>query len=526
MTAWCGALFAVLAGAVHAAEAGPSSRLSLRNEFLLYGNRVTGSDPGGSFLTPGRFAVDNLALNHERRLGAARWETGLDVRVADDPRIQARRVTLTRFSTRLAGEGGEAVLGDVLAALTPYTLNSALKGGRLGRRVGGGVDLSAAAGLAKPSWDDVWNHNRGENVDRRVFGLRAARRFAGEAALGASLVWTKDSRARYDAAGTPQDQRIAGVDWSLPTFRRLWLRGEEAFSKTEAADPAKPATSRRGWAHLLKADYSFRRLKTAAELERVSPGYATAGGAAVPDLVRLHSASQWRLVGPWRALLNASWFHNNLDHAGGASTSRTRLAEAGVRYDGPDWRPTLWAESKLRWREVTASATGARSRTRSAVASAADRLGPVNAALDYEFQDEDRSDGTVLARHHVLGLGLSSAHAVPGGLTLMPSLRFNLQRDRDGLTGKSDQADVLTANLAARSARGFDAGLGWSRSLVLNAVNPGADRRSWTASAGYDIVRGGVHRLELRLRQNDNRFGTPGKDFKESVWELALNSRL
>ena len=61
--------------------------------------------------------------------------------------------------------------------------------------------------------------------------------------------------------------------------------------------------------------------------------------------------------------------------------------------------------------------------------------------------------------------------------------------------------------------------------IKLNAVNPGSDRRTLSASIGYNIFKRPEHRFEIRFNQNDNRFETLGQDFKESVWQAALTDR-
>lgn len=498
--------------------------LSIQNEFLYYHNRITGSNRAGSFLTPGDFATENLGLRYEVKRKESAWETAADGRMADDGRVEAKRFNLKRFYTKYADAGTDAVVGDYLASFTPYSLNTSLKGGRYTYRWSDTLDVRLLTGIPKVNWDDLWNHNAAETVDRKYYGARAAKRFAGEAAVGASVVWSKDSRAHFNTAAVRQDQRVFALDWALPMLHRLWVRGESAFSKTENDNPTTAASSQKGWAHLVKADYSRGRFKTQNDFERVSPEYAATGGLASPDLIRLRTQNQWRLQGPWRLAFGYAWFHNNLNGAVG-TTSTTRLPEFGLRYDGPDWRPSFSAASKLRHREVTSSGTGLRNRTRSIASSVSDRLGPVNATLDYEFQHQDKSDGTQSGRHHILGLGLSSLHPLRSGFKLMPSVRWNLQRDRDNLVGKADQTNLLTANMVVESPWGADAGMGYSRNLVLNAVNPGADRRSLTASLGYDILRHAERRAELRFRQNDNRFTTAGQDFKETVWELAFNVR-
>lgn len=501
------------------------SKLAIQHQFLYTHNRITGSRPAGSFLTPGSQVTDDLGLLYAAKPGATAWEGALDGRFSNDGRIEARRFNLKRFYLKGENARQSAVAGDYFASFTQYSLNAALKGGRYTRKLGGKFDLTALAGIAKPNWDDLWIHKPSETVDRAFYGLRASRSFTGDAALGASVVWSKDNRARFNSSAPALDQRVAGIDWSLPAFHKLRLHGESAFSKTESDHSAAPDDVKSGWAHMVKADYAYRRFKTQNEFERVSPGFATTGGAAAPDLIRARTQNKLSLAGAWRWVANFTWFHNNLNHAAGASTTVTLMPETGLRYDGPDRRPDLSAEVKARHREVTSSSTGRRSRTRSILASLEDRLGPVNLSLDYEFQNEDRSDATLRGSHHILGAGANSLHRFMPGWKLRPSLRYNLQRDRDNLIGKTDQAALVTANAALESPWGLDAGAGYSRNLVLNAVNPGSDRRSASASLGYNILKKPEHRVTARFRQNDNRFGAAGQDFKETIWEAGLTNR-
>lgn len=520
------ALFGALGlpAAARALELG-GSKLAITHQFLYTKNIITGSRPSGSFLTPGNKITDDLALLYTAKPGATAWEGALDGRFSDDERIEAKRFNLKRFYFKGENARQAAVAGDYFGSFTQYSLNSALKGGRYTLKLDDRFDLTALAGIAKPNWDDLWIHKPSETVDRTLYGLRASKNFKGDAAVGASVVWSKDNRARFNSSVVAQDQRLAGLDWSLPTFHKLRLYGESAFSKTENDNPTTPDDSKKGWAHMVKADYTYRRFKTQNEFERVSPGFASAGGAATPDLIRARTQNKLSFAGAWRWIANFTWFHNNLNRAAGASTTLTRMPETGLLYDGPDWRPNLTVEVKARHREVTASSTGRRSRTRSILASYADRLGPVNLNLDYEFQNEDRSDETVNGSHHILGVGANSMHQLKPGWKLRPSLRYNLQRDRDNLIGKTDQTGLVTADAALESPWGLDAGAGYSRNLVLTAVNPGSDRRSASASLGYNILKKPEHRVTVRFRQNDNRFGAAGQDFKETIWEAGLTNR-
>ena len=503
-----------------------TSKFSLTNQYLYYSNQIRGSAPSSSYLNPGHWGTEDLSLSHRYTKGDVSWETQADGRIADDGRIEAHRYNFKRFYTKFGNPKNEAVLGDAVASFTPYSLDSSLKGVRYTRKLGDSADASLVFGMPKSRWEDLWTHELTETVDRKVYGFRTAKRLPMDASVGANVVWSKDSRARYNETATLTNQRIFSADWALPVFRKLAVRGESAFSKTENEDSYGVFTDQKGWAHLLKADYGYEGFKTNNEFERVSPEYATTGGSASPDLIRWRTQNELKLSGPWRLTGAYSWFHNNLVRNDTVDTSTTRMPEAGVRYDGASWRPTFSAESKFRLREVTASTGGKRQRARSIANNVTDRFGPLDASVDYEFQHEDVSDGGSSARHHILGLSLSSSHEPWAGIRVMPSLRYNLQRDRDNVAALTDQTTVVNANLRVKFPGEIDANAGYNRNLVLNAANPNADRRSYVVAIGYNLFKRSDDRVELRFKQNDNRFSTPDKDFKETVGELSLNFAL
>ena len=242
------ALFMALAPAMRPAQALEldNATLAVQHQFLYTNNGITGASPAGSFLTPGSHATDDLGILYNTTSGDTAWEGALDGRYSDDKRIEARRLNLKRLYLKGENARQSAAVGDYFASFSQYSLGTALKGGRYKLRLSDQLDLTALAGLASPDWDDLWTHKRSESVDRMFYGLRAARSFENDAFLGASLVLAEDSRARFNTAAVAQDQRLAAVDWSLPTFRRLHLYGESSLARTVSDNPGSADTSRQG----------------------------------------------------------------------------------------------------------------------------------------------------------------------------------------------------------------------------------------------------------------------------------------
>ena len=520
-------LLLTLPAAVGAIDISENQHISFQNEFLYYNNAVSGGNANASFLSPGRFFTDDVHFMDNVKRGDLNWETAMDGREATDPRVELHRYNLKRFYSKVSDPLNEGVVGDFLGSLSQYTLNTSLKGAQYTRHLSSGtVDLTALYGTPKSNWDDLWNHNAQETVDRQAFGLRGLKRFGGDAALGASFVESADNRARYITSAVLVDQRVFGVDWALPRFHDFWFHGESAYSKTHLDNPTTTASGQEGRANLVKGEYSHGPFQSRTDFERVTPDFNTVNGSASPDLLRYTTENRLKLVGPWSLLANYTWFHNNLTNDDAAPVTKTALPEAGFRFEGPLWRPSLAIESKFRYRMVTTSTTGLRDRTRAIANDVTDRFGPVSAQLDYEFQHEDKSDGTASARHHILGAGLGGFFDPAPGWHVTPNLHWTLQRDRDNVVATTDQTHVVTANLTVNTPYNADANVGYQRSLILNAVNPSADRRSFNAVIGYNVQRHGDYRLEARFTQNDNRFTSINQDFKEKVGALYFKMGL
>ncbi|HXS99366.1 MAG TPA: hypothetical protein VN915_01695 [Elusimicrobiota bacterium] len=531
-------LAAVLAAAAFAParaaiQLSTATKLAVSNEFLEYDNRVTGSNPSGSFLTPGTHAQEslNLQLNTLAPDGVA-YESAFDGRATDDPRIDQKRFNLKRFYVKADTTTASAVVGDFLGSFSDYTLGKSLKGASYTRKTDK-TQLTVLGGIDKPNWDDVWNNNADETVDRQVWGARAQRQVGDDGQVGANLVWAKDERSKFNTSAPAVDQRVASLDWTLPRYHKLVLSGESAYALSQIdlptsdslGNPIEQHSTQYGWAHKVRARYTYGRFKTVDDFERVSPNFQTSEGSASPDLLRLKTDNTVTIAGPWKwIVLRYTYFHNNLVNADGVNTATTRMPETGLRYEAPDWRPNFSWESRIRARDITSSSDGSRKRTHSLINSVADRFGPLSLQVDYEIQKEDKSDGTVSLLHHILGVGSNSMVMIQKW-KVVEGLRWDLQRDRDNLMGTTDQTGTVKANVLVVSPWAVDGGVTYTRMLVINALNPGNDRRSWAASLGANVMHSEDHRVELRYRQNDNRFGTPGQDYKEMTWELSVNDK-
>lgn len=529
------ALLSVLAPDADAVDFAGGSKLSLSADYTYTDARVTGSNPTASFLTVGRRFQQNSSMLFTTKTGDLNWEAAADGRIADDDRAEVRKGSLKRAYIKAYTERHELVAGDFMASFTERTVGRGLKGGQYTWRPRPTTDFVAFAGMEKNAWDTLWIHDPSEQLDRRVYGARIAQRLPREARLGLNAVWTRDNRAHLDTTTTAQNQRVFSADWALPEFWGFAFYGESAYSRTDNdipgldgnGDPTLSYDSKHGWDHYGHGDFKFKRFKTSNDVERVDADYATAVGAASPDQFRVYSKNTLDLFGPWKwILLNYTYFHNNISHTDDGVTSTTRMPESGLRYDGPDWRPTFSMEVKLRHREYQQSDDARRNRTRSVIAGVADTFGPLSLSVDYEYQHEDGSRGDYSRRHHILGVGATFSKQSASGWKLTQALHCDMQRDRDNLIPATDQSTLYNGTLFLESPWGLEANAAASRSRVLPAQNPASDRRTFSAGMAYNLLKNKDRRVEVRYRQNDNRFATPDLDYKEMIWEASASLRL
>lgn len=529
------ALLLVLTTPAAAIDFAGGSKLSLSADYTYTYVRVTGSAPLSSYLTTGRRFQQNMGMMFTTKTGPVNWEAAADGRMADDSRVEIRRRSLKRAYLKLYTERQELVIGDFLASYTERTMGRSLKGAQYTWHPKDTTDIIVSAGMDKSSWDTIWLHDANEALDRRIYGMRVAHRFPLEARLGLNAAWVRDNRGHLDTTTQALNQRVFSADWALPAIGNLKFYGESAFSRTdtdtpgfdENFEPKVHFASTRGWDHWAHADFNWKRFKTNNDVERVDPDYATAAGASSPDLFRVNTQNTFDIIGPWKwVVLNYTYFHNNLTHTLNAVTSVTRMPESGFRYDGPDWRPTFSLEGKVRHREVTTSDDARRQRTRSVIGNIADRFGPLGLTVDYEYQHEDDSTGISSARHHILGAGSTFVKEFKSGWKVTQALSANMQRDRDNLIPATNHTVLYSGSLSIESPWGLDGSASASRNLVMPAQTSSSDRRTFSGTLGYNLLKNSERRIEVRYRQNDNRFQPTDLDFKEMIWEVALTARL
>lgn len=182
-----GALIAALIPAASRAE----SEIRFSNEFSAVHNSISGPGKGSSSLTPGLNFLDTLSL-YGGGTAAGRWNYSYNagLKAGDDPRADAKKVSLTGLQGRLTDKTHTLSAGDVFESFSQYSLASSLKGGsyrfaKEGSRI---PELTAVFGWAYPRWDSLWRDPETRTVKRQVWGSRVKSDLIPDLAAGISLV--------------------------------------------------------------------------------------------------------------------------------------------------------------------------------------------------------------------------------------------------------------------------------------------------------------------------------------------------
>ncbi|MDE2293499.1 MAG: hypothetical protein KGL53_15565 [Elusimicrobia bacterium] len=497
-----------------------------QSNILHYANKVTGLR-SGSYLSPGQWNTDDLSLGYKYSNGDVFYESGMDMRIADDPSVEPSTFSVKRFVIHFGDKASDVVIGDYMASLSNYSLGTSLKGARYTYKFSDTVQGTVLAGSPRGTWRELWGGTNSATLDRQYYGGRLAKTWANGALIGADVVTSNDSRVPTADPATISRQRLGSFEWALPPFHNLALSGESAYSWTRTDDPGQvSAYILDGWAHIVKDDFSYKGFKNHVEFERVSPYFATNGGSASPDLIRCDQTNEYRFRGPWKVVANYSWFHNNLKGVDGTNTSTTRLPEVGLNYDGPDWRPSLSVDVKAHSRAVNNAGTGVKTITRGGTLDVADTFHTIAATLEIVRQDVAPTDGSSHQRNDTVTLGANTTKNLPWGISVNPSVNWNFEVDRDLLIGNKNRTSTLTGNLTAQFPGGFDSSVGYNDNKTINGTDPSSEVRTFTATAGYNIHGNSQTRFELHFKRNENYFTDNKQNYQETIGEALLNFSL
>jgi hypothetical protein len=525
---------AALPGAACAVDLSTGKAFTYSNTLLNYDNSVTGNNPSGSFLSHGFFETDDMSLAYKYSDDDVFFETDLDLRIADDPKVESSTTTVKRFAIKFGDKMNDAVIGDYLASLSNYTLGTSIKGARYTHKFSDTLDATILTGTPRSSWASLWGQPSSAQFDRQFYGARVSKKFGEDGFAALNGVASQDTPvppSAYVTTGTAvlTNQKIGSLDWQTPTFHNFGLSGESAYSFTNKTDETGATSGiQDGWAQLVKADYKWQGFKNHDEFERVGTGFNTNGGSATSDQIRWRVNDEYKFSPAWKAHFNYDWFHNNLAGVNvstitGQGTQVTRLPELGVRYDGPDWRPSLSIEAKVRDRQVDSENTGVVSRTRSGTLNFADKYGPVDFTFDYDHQLINKTDGTSREVNDAFGSGVGSTFDIPDKVKIIPSFHASEEFDNDFVADAQVVTQIVTAKLALKFPNASDAAFGYNDNEVKNPASGNSGKRSYTAVLGWNIRKSDHTRIELHYTRNENTFSDAGKDYVETIAATQLS---
>ncbi len=208
-------------------------------------------------------------------------------RTTDDPLIDKQiGFSVEKLYVGMRNENYDAVLGDFYASFSDYSLQNALKGGKLEITKKGKFKLISVGGIDTPKWEDLWeNRNEDSTTMRYVWGQRMENYyFDDQLQVNFNYGGAWDDWATFSQAASPMSVQVGSVDWKAQIYKPVTLRGEAATSYSDTNARSSDVEAKADWALKLAVDYKDERYESTTEYSRVGQNFNTTGGFSARDL--------------------------------------------------------------------------------------------------------------------------------------------------------------------------------------------------------------------------------------------------
>ncbi|MDQ7773283.1 MAG: hypothetical protein RDU13_07145 [Elusimicrobiales bacterium] len=515
-----------LATALLITTAKAESEIRVSNEFSAVYNSVSGPGKGSSSLTPGLNFLDTLSL-YGGGTAAGRWNYSYNagLKAGDDPRADAKKVSLTGLQGRLTDKTHTLSAGDVFESFSQYSLASSLKGGsyrfaKEGSRI---PELTAVFGWAYPRWDSLWRDPDTRTVKRQVWGSRLKTDLIPDLAAGISAVGVKDTE-RVSAGDSKYDGSNLTLDLAYNPIPGLTISGEHSRSDY---DEAAAGSSEKGSATRIEAIGDADPSRVSMEYERVEPDFLSPMGASTPD--RLKFKTRWRYKASKRVTVNSGllWYRNNLDGQL-SGTSRFWKPEVSVAVKRPlASRPYSFADLSYKFDRKYGASGSASDHYLSA--NWRDRYGEIDHDLNLGYTMYDAA-GVREAGEVNFNTSLNT-RLQKGDFVWKPSLNLGGWYSSDELTDFVDKVYEYSLGLGFEAPeKNLSADLRLGRN-ELKKEDPAQDDsgRFFANFAAYWRPAGlkeklGDTTLFVRAGFNDYTFSTASREFSERTVTAGINT--
>ncbi|MGE5308118.1 MAG: hypothetical protein ACM3OC_03455 [Deltaproteobacteria bacterium] len=231
------------------------------------------------YLTQGSLRFQETAKDRE-------YTGAFDYTYTDDRTQAPAGFNIERMYFGLKQGTTDFLLGDYYARFSPYTLDNALKGIRIGIGDPEVRRLTIAAGIDTPLWrnltDDAADHTQSK---RYVWGLRLENPFAdGRGAINLNYAGALDDTDFTPPFGTPMQVNVFSVDGHYAFTEHLTGYGELAASLTdEDIRQGSSQGTKTGIAGKLGLQLRTERYSLDAEYNRAGKDFYAAGGFSARD---------------------------------------------------------------------------------------------------------------------------------------------------------------------------------------------------------------------------------------------------
>jgi hypothetical protein len=212
-------------------------------------------------------------------------------RTTDDPLIDPQNgFSVEKLYVGMRNENVDVLLGDYYASFSDYSLQNALKGGKLELTKKGKFKLISVGGIDTPKWEDLWENRCEDSTSMRyVWGQRMENYyFDDQLQVNFNYGGAWDDWATFNnEVSAPMSVEVGSVDWRAQIYEPMALRGEAATSYSDTDARASDIEPKSDWALKLALDYRDERYESTTEYSRVGPHFNTTGGFTARDLESL-----------------------------------------------------------------------------------------------------------------------------------------------------------------------------------------------------------------------------------------------
>ncbi|MFA6433557.1 MAG: hypothetical protein WCW52_02565 [Elusimicrobiales bacterium] len=511
-------------------EPARTNELHASNEFSVVNNEIEGAGKNASSLTKGRNYLEVLNLYGLGTKGGWSYNYAVGGKATDDPRNDAKKLSLTNLQGRATNNIHTLIVGDVFESFSQYALASPLKGGSYRFLKNGSPlpEVTAVMGWAYPRWDSLWKDPVTRTLDRRAAGLRVKQSVNDGLWAGLSAVSAKDT-GRAAAADPLYDAKNYTLDFNYIPMPGLTAAGEYSLSDAELSPSAGSAkASSKGNAARFELVGDADPSRVSVEYENVEPDFYSPLGSASPD--RRKIKTRWRYKYTKQVTLTSGllWYRNNLDGGNAAGTTSNWKPEISAAIKRPfASRPHSFAELSYKFdRKYGAGSSGADHYMN---AGYRDRFGEVDSDTNLGFTLYKTKTAVRDADEVNFNTSLNS-RLQAGAVVLKPSMNLGAWYSKDELAEAADKLYEYSLGLGCEAPDANLTGdLRFGRNMLRKSAAGTDDSEKFFAALNAYwrprlMAKLNDSTVFLRAGFNDYTFSTAARDFREKSVTVGINT--